>query len=94
MINLKVQITSLFFSFLFGFAFSFFLFFIRRIIYNKFNFIKLFGSFIIVITSFMLYFYFMQIIDNSFFHFYHLFMIAIGFIFNRFLIKIVKIKKK
>ena len=89
MINLKVQIISLLFSFLFGFSFSLFLFFNRKIVYNKYKIIKLIGTFIIVVVSFMIYFLFLQLIDNSFFHIYHLLMIMIGFIFNRFLIKIV-----
>ena len=84
MISLKVQIFHHFF-FLFGFLFSLFLNFNSKIIYNKFKIIKFMGSFIIVIISFIVYFYFMQKIDNSYFSLYHLFMIIFGFIFNKFI---------
>lgn len=94
MINLKIQIISLLYSFLFGFAFSLFLFFNKKIIYNKYTIIKLFGTFSIITISSIIYFYGLQMIDNSFFHSYHLIMIIFGFILNRFILKIVKIKKK
>lgn len=91
MISLDIQIISLLFSFFFGFLFSLFLTINRTIIYNKIKVIKFAGSFLIVFISFTFYFYFLQIIDNSFFHIYHLFMIIFGFIS---FIKIVKFKKK
>ena len=94
MINLRLQIISLMISFLFGFIFSIFLLFNEKIIYSKFIVIKLFSSFIIVFFSFIIYFCLLQIIDDSFFHIYHLIMIIFGFIVNRSIFKIVKFGKK
>lgn len=91
MIDLDIQIISLLFSFLFGFTFSMLLISCKKILYNRFLFISLFGSLAIIFASFGFYFYFLQLIDNSFFHLYHLIMIIIGF-FS--FIKIVNLQKK
>lgn len=93
--NLKIQIISLLFSFLFGIFFSLFLKLNDRIIYNRFRLIRLFGSFLIVLVSVLTYFIFLQKINNSYFHPYLLFMIILGYFLENMLIdKIVTFVKR
>ncbi len=93
--NLKIQIISLLFSFLFGIFFSLFLIINNKIIYNKFKIVRFFGSFLIVLVSVLLYFIFLQKINNSYFHPYLLLMIILGYFLEDLLHKkIVTIVKR
>ena len=95
MMSLKIQIISLLFSFLFGILFSLFLKINDKIIFSRFIFVKLFGSFLIILVSVLFYFICLQKINNSIFHPYLLFMIALGFALENALInKILLIVKK
>jgi len=95
MMNLKIQIISLLFSFLFGIFFSLFLKLNNKIIFSKYKIIRLFGSFLIILVSVLIYFICLQKINNSIFHPYLLLMIVIGFLFENALINLIvkKIKK-
>ena len=84
---LKLQILSLLFSFVFGFAFSLFLKLNNKIIYNKNSFIKYFGSFLIILISVLVYFIALQKINNSNFHPYHLLMIISGYLLESLVFK-------
>jgi len=86
--NLKIQILSIVFSFLFGLAFSLFLNLNFKIIYNKSKVIKYLGSFLVILISVLIYFILLQRICNSYFHPYHLLVIIFGFYFKSLIFKI------
>ena len=93
--NLKIQIISLLFSFLFGIFFSLFLKINNKIIYNNFLLIRFIGSFFVVLVSVLTYFIFLQKINNSYFHPYLLFMIILGYFLENLLIdKTITIVKR
>lgn len=92
--SLELQIISLIFSFIFGFSFSFVLNINDKIIYSKIKVVKFIGSFLIVLISILIYFYFLQIINNSNFHPYQLIMIILGYLFYNVLYRIVKSGKR
>lgn len=91
--SLKLQIISSLFSLAFGFLFSTFLFINKKIIYNKSKFIRLFGSFLIILVSSLVYFIILNSINNSFFHPYLILFITIGFVFENYIHIFVKKNK-
>lgn len=93
--TLDLQIITLIFSFFFGAFFSLFLRLNYKIIYHSSKFIKLFGSFLIVIITVLGYFLVLQYLDNAKFHPYHLLLLILGFTCSHILEqKIVKKLKK
>ena len=93
--DLHLQIITSVFSFVFGILFSLFLRVNYKIIYNSHKFIKLLGTFLVVIISVMSYFLLLQKLNNALFHPYHLILLIIGFMTSHLLEqKIVKRLKK
>ncbi len=78
--TLDLQIVTLVFSFFFGAFFSLFLRLNYKIIYHNSKFIKLLGSFLVVIITILSYFIVLQKLDNAIFHPYHLLLLILGFI--------------
>lgn len=91
--SLKLQIISSLFSLTFGFLFSTFLFINKKIIYNKSKFIRLFGSFLIVLLGNLVYFIILNTINNSIFHPYLVLLITVGFVFENYIRTFVKKNK-
>ncbi len=77
--NLYIQIISLLFSFGFGIFFSCFVYFNRKIIYNDNVFIKLFGTFLVVLIGMLLYFIILRKINYGIFHPYLLLVMTFGY---------------
>lgn len=78
MMTLDIQIQSLFFSFIFGLFLAFFLNINKKIIYNNNNLIKWFGTFLVILNCFLLYFIILKKINNGIFHIYCLLVLSIG----------------
>lgn len=84
---LRLQIISSLFSLIFGFSFSFILYLCNKIIYNKYKFIRLLGSFLIILLSSLIYFFTLSKINNSIFHPYLLILIIAGYVLHNFIHK-------
>lgn len=78
--SLKLQIISLIVSFIFGIFFNILLKFNYKIIYNENKIVQIFGTFLFIIASSLLYFYILLKINNGVVHIYCLLAILIGYI--------------
>ena len=85
--NLKIQILTLLFSFLFGIFFFIGLAFHDKIIQKAKHRIQLLASFLYVLISTYIYFLLMKKINYAIFHPYEILMIIIGYVMGYFLLK-------
>lgn len=76
---LKVQLTSILFSFLYGCLFSFLLKINYKYIYYSKGTIKLLINLFFIIDNTLLYFIILRYVNNGIFHFYFLTAIVLGF---------------
>ncbi len=77
--NLETQIITLLFSFLYGIFFSLFVNVNHKIIYNAKKWIRLLGTFLVVLISVLSYFLILRYINNAAFHPYCLIMLIGGY---------------
>jgi len=77
--DLYTQIITLLFSFLYGIFFSLFVGVNYKIIYNDKQWIKLLGTFLVVMIGVLLYFVLLRKINYAAFHPYLLLVIILGF---------------
>ena len=77
--SLKIQIYTLFFSFLFGMFFSWLLNVNYKLIYNEKKIVKFIFSFIFVVINAFIYFIGINKINNGILHPYSLICIILGF---------------
>ena len=77
--NLKIQIISLAFSFLYGVVFSLLVNINYRFLFTKRLFYKIVVTFVFIIDMALLYFIFIKMINNGIIHIYFLLMIILGF---------------
>lgn len=93
--NIKLQIITLLFSFIYGIFFSFFLSLNYKFIYSDKKIFKTIISFLVVIMSVLIYFIILKKINNGIFHIYEILCIILGFIFDNWLIGVIaKVLKK
>ncbi len=92
--NIKLQIITLVFSYLYGIFFSFFLGLNYKFIYSDKKIIKTIISFLVVIISVLIYFIILKKINNGIFHIYEILCIIIGFISDNFVKGIIAKKFK
>ncbi len=83
--NLKIQILTLLFSFLFGTFFYFGLEIHQKILQRGNRYLCFFGNFLYVLINTFLYFLLMRKINNAIFHPYEIGMIIIGYLLGYFL---------
>jgi len=79
---LKTQILLLFFSFVFGAFFSFFLNINYKFIYGEKRILKVLVTFSFVIVNVLLYFIILEKINNGIIHPYGIICIIFGFLFD------------
>ena len=91
--SLKVQITSLIVSFIYGFIFNILLHINYKIIYNERKLIQIIGTFLFVIINSLLYFYILLKVNNGVVHIYCLLILLLGYMISK-KIKLKKIFKK
>lgn len=92
--NIKIQITTLLFSFLYGIFFSFFLSLNYKFIYSNKKLFKTVISLLVVVLSVLLYFIILKKINYGIFHIYEILMITLGFIVENIIVSIIANKKK
>ena len=80
--ELKIQIVSLLYSFIYGYLFFFVICLFDKIKNNSLKYI--FSIFIVVLFA-ILYFIGLLYINNGYLHIYFLFIMVIGYLFNSFL---------
>ena len=86
--NIKLQITTLLFSFLYGIFFSFFLSLNYKFIYSDKKILKTIISFL------LLYFIILKKINYGVFHVYEILMIILGFVLENLIVRFIANKKK
>ncbi|MGE5455882.1 MAG: spore cortex biosynthesis protein YabQ [Ignavibacteriales bacterium] len=79
---LKTQILLLFFSFVFGAFFSFFLNINYKFIYGEKRILKILVTFSFVMVNVLLYFMILEKINNGIIHPYAIMCIILGFLFD------------
>lgn len=92
--NIKLQITTLLFSFLYGIFFSFFLSLNYKFIYSNKIIFRTVISFLVVVVSVLLYFIILKKINYGIFHIYEVLMIILGVIVENIIVSIIANKKK
>ena len=92
--NIKLQITTLLFSFLYGIFFSFFLSLNYKFIYSNKRVFRTVISFLVVVVSVLLYFIILKKINYGIFHIYEVLMIILGVIVENIIISVIANKKK
>lgn len=93
--DIKIQLITLIFSFFYGIFFSIYLGINYKYIYSNKKIFKIIITFLVVITSVLLYFIILRKINNGILHPYHILALIIGFIFQNLIKeKLVKIIKK
>jgi len=83
--NLKLQIISLVFSFVYGILICFLLEIFDKIIFNNKIYVKLIFSLVFSIVISIIYFIVMLYINNAILHYYFFLMVLFGYLFMRFL---------
>lgn len=78
--NLRIQIVSLFFSFVFGIIFSICTNLNYRFLFTKNIYCKIIITFIYILDFTLLYFILLQKINNGIIHIYFFLMIGIGYL--------------
>lgn len=94
MMNIKLQIITLIFSFFYGVFFSFFLSLNYKVIYNDKKVFKIISSLFFVIVCVLLYFIILRKINNGIFHIYEILMIILGVIIENLIVGFIANKKK
>ena len=92
--NIKLQITTLLFSFLYGIFFSFFLSLNYKFIYSDKKILKTIMSFHFIIVCVLLYFIILKKINYGIFHVYEILMIILGFVLENLIVRFIANKKK
>ena len=92
--NIKLQITTLLFSFLYGIFFSFFLSLNYKFIYSNKRIFRTVISFLVVVVYVLLYFIILKKINYGIFHIYEVLMIILGVIVENIIVSIIANKKK
>ena len=92
--NIKLQITTLLFSFLYGIFFSFFLSLNYKFIYSDKKILKTIISFLFIIVCVLLYFIILKKINYGIFHVYEILMIILGFVLENLIVSFCANKKK
>lgn len=92
--NIKLQITTLLFSFLYGIFFSFFLSLNYKFIYSDKKILKTIISFLFIIVCVLLYFIILKKINYGVFHVYEILMIILGFVLENLIVRFIANKKK
>lgn len=92
--NIKIQIITLLFSFLYGIFFSFFLSLNYKFIYSNKKIFRTVISFLVVVISVLIYFIILKKINYGIFHIYEILMITLGFIVENIIVSIIANKKK
>lgn len=92
--NLKIQIMTLSYSFLYGAFFSILLTINYKLIYNSKRSIKLPITMLFILINVFLYFLILKKINNGIIHPYCLISFALGFIVKEFTVKLVANYKK
>ena len=85
--DLETQIITLAFSFLYGIFFSLFVTVNHKIIYNSKKWIKLLGTFLVVLISVLSYFLILRFINDAAFHPYCLIMLIAGYYLEQIIAK-------
>lgn len=91
---LKVQILTLFFSFIFGIYFSYMIKINYKYIFNLKRFYKITGTILLITLNVLIYFIILLKINNGIIHTYSLLMIILGSYIEYLLGLIVKHNKK
>ena len=81
MINLKSQLISLLFSFLYGVLFSIFIRINYSILFNVNKIIKIIGTFFFMLDMSLFYFLILKLLNNGFLHIYFFIMFLCGWLF-------------
>ena len=92
--NIKIQITTLLFSFLYGIFFSFFLSLNYKFIYINKKIFRTAISFLVVVVSVLIYFIILKKINYGIFHIYEILMISLGVIVENIIVSVIANKKK
>lgn len=92
--NIKIQITTLLFSFLYGIFFSFFLSLNYKFIYSNKKIFRTAISFLVVVVSVLIYFIILKKINYGIFHIYEILMISLGVIVENIIVSVIANKKK
>ena len=80
--NLKLQIYSFVFSFLFGIILSVFTNLNYRLLFNKNKKIKILGNFLFLFDFSLIYFLGIKLINNGILHIYFLLLLILGFLLS------------
>lgn len=79
MMELKVQIITLIYSFFYGVFFSFLIMLNRKYLYYSKKVFKLIFTFLFVLINTLLYFFILKIFNEGILHYYYLIVFTIGF---------------
>ena len=90
--NLKIQVFSLLFSFIYGIFFSFLVNFHYHLLFNKNKIIQVFFTFLFLLDMALLYFFVLREINEGIIHIYFYFMLVLGFYIS--FPRLKKIRKK
>lgn len=80
--NLKIQILSLLFSFVFGIIFSLLVNINYRLLFSKSRIFQIIMTLVFVINCALIYFFLLKFINNGVVHPYFYLMVLIGFYFS------------
>lgn len=80
--NLKIQILSLLFSFIFGIIFSLLVNINYRLLFSKSRIFQIIMTLVFVINCALIYFFLLKFINNGVVHPYFYLMVLIGFYFS------------
>ncbi len=80
--NLKIQIISLLFSFVFGIIFSLLVNINYRLLFSKSRVFQIIMTLVFVINCALIYFFLLKFINNGVVHPYFYLMVLIGFYFS------------
>ena len=90
--DLKIQLLSLGFSFVFGLLFSIFVKMNYKLLFLSKKHIQIISNFLFLLDMSLLYFFIIKFINNGVLHIYFLFLFLFGWYLGTFLLKII-IKK-
>ena len=80
--SLELQIKTIIVSFLFGIYFLIILRMSQKIIYNKYEIVKLLGTTMIILINTVIYFLVIKKINEGIFHIYEILFIVLGMLFD------------
>ncbi len=87
--NLKLQILTLSYSFLYGILFSLLLSLSYKLIYNKNKHIKIVSTCFFILTNVIIYFLLLKKINSAIIHPYYLLIFILGFLLETSISKLV-----